>query len=137
MRLLAFGALALLAGCTTPRAAQERLALLDPALGTAATQTCSRPGPENPQRFFRPTAREVTAIESGAMRLLRDRAGDYASSISDAPPGTATPFDWPEAPSLYERQYIGYYEDGRRMIYGNFFPASTLRVRYRGRNRCP
>ena len=123
-RVFACAAIALLAGCATPYAVQERVTLLDPALGTAATQTCSRPGPENPERLFTPTPREVTAIESAAMRLLRDRADEYAASIGSAQPGTATPFDWPHDPSLYKRQYVGYYEDGRRMIYGNFYPAS-------------
>lgn len=125
MRLLACATFALLAGCTTPYAVQERVALLDPALGAAATQTCSRPGPENPARFFRPDPREVTAIESAAMRVLRDHADEYAASIDRAQSGTATPFDWPYDPSLYKRQYIGYYEDGRRMIYGNYYPAAS------------
>ena len=120
----------LAASCTSPSsnqpapATQERVTLLDPALGTAATQACSRPGPENPERFFTPSRREVTAIEGATMRALSDHSEEYAQSIGGEQAGMATPFDWPHAPSLYKRQYIGYYENGRRMIYGNFFPAS-------------
>ena len=118
--------LALLAGCVTIGSTTERVTLIDPAQGERATTTCSRAGPENPSRFFTPSAREVTAIESAAMRLLRENRADYEALLAQAAMGSddsATPFDWPDDPSLYDRQYIGYYEDGRRMIYGSYFPA--------------
>lgn len=118
---LSLAALALLAGCaTTP---VERVTLIDPSLGERATTTCSRAGPENPERFFSPSAREVTAIESAAMRLLRENRAEYDALIGSDAANGPTPFDWPEDPSLYNRHYVGYYEDGRRMIYGSYFPG--------------
>lgn len=126
MKSLAAIALApVLAGCATPYAVQERVTLIDPSFGERATTTCSRAGPENPTRFFTPEAHEVTAIESAAMRLLRDRREEYAALVEPALANNADPFAWPDDPSLYSRQYIGYYEDGRRMIYGSYFPASS------------
>jgi hypothetical protein len=112
---------AMLAACTTTTRYTERVKLIDPSAGERATQTCSRAGPENPSRFFSPSPREVTAIETAAMRLLRERADDYADLIGER--DIVDPFDWPGDPSLYQRHYIGYYEDGRRMIYGSYFPA--------------
>ena len=126
MRALALLSGIALAGCATTGDYAERVTLIDPALGERATTTCSRSGPENPTQFFTPSAREVTAIESAAMRLLRDNRAEYEALLSQASTsgeGGVTPFDWPEDPSLYDRQYIGYYEDGRRMIYGSYFPT--------------
>jgi hypothetical protein len=57
------------------------------------------------------------------MRLLRNRADEYARLLPVSDGIEPSPFDWPNDPSLYARQYIGYYEDGRRMIYGNYYPA--------------
>jgi len=126
--LITLPMLALLAACASGPNEGERVSLFDPSLGTVATTTCSRPGPENPSQFFTPSPREVTAIESAAMRLLRDNRAEYEALLSQDPTGSEnrpTPFDWPEDPSLYHRQYVGYYEDGRRMIYGSYFPASA------------
>ena len=123
--ILCLTMLALLAGCATTADYGERVTLIDPSRGERATTTCSRPGPENPTGYFTPSAREVTAIESAAMRLLRENAADYAEVIGPAGADAPTPFDWPEDPSLYDRQYVGYYEDGRRMIYGSYFPADV------------
>lgn len=118
---IAFGTT--IAGCATYPSPVERVTLIDPALGERATTTCSRAGPENPTRFFTPTPREVTAIESAAMRLLRSRADEYRALLPDSNGVEPGPFDWPNEPALYARQYIGYYENGRRMIYGNYYPA--------------
>ena len=128
MRALASLFAIALAGCTTTGGYTERVTLIDPAQGERATTTCSRAGPEDPSDYFTPSAREVTAIESAAMRLLRDNRAEYEALLSQDPTGSEnrpTPFDWPEDPSLYHRQYVGYYEDGRRMIYGSYFPASA------------
>ena len=118
---LAAFALALAACVGTPRAS-ERVALIDPAMGAALTRPCSRPGPDNAERFFVPSPGQITATEAATMRLLRERAGDYAPVLGNAG-DEATPFDWPDDPSLYHRQYVGYHQDGRAMIYGNYLPA--------------
>ncbi|MEL7683899.1 hypothetical protein AAG594_06125 [Citromicrobium bathyomarinum] len=118
---LAAFALALAACVGTPRAS-ERVALIDPAMGAALTRPCSRPGPEKPEQFFVPSPSQITATETATMRLLRERTGDYAASLGNAG-DEPTPFDWPADPALYHRQYVGYYQDGRAMIYGNYFPA--------------
>ncbi len=118
--------LALLTGCATGPGVTERVTLIDPSVGERATTTCSRAGPENPTDYFTPSAREVTAIESAAMRLLRDNRTEYEALLTPDALGSdqgATPFDWPYNPSLYDRQYVGYHENGRRMIYGSYFPA--------------
>jgi len=120
-RALLLAAIAL-TGCVSMPRASERMALIDPAMGAALTRPCSRPGPENAERFFVPTPSQITATETATMRLLGERAGEYAMSVGNAAT-EPTPFDWPNDPSLYTRQYVGYYENGRPMIYGDFIPA--------------
>ncbi|MEL7691301.1 hypothetical protein [Citromicrobium bathyomarinum] len=121
--VLAASAFVLTACVGTPRAS-ERVALIDPAMGAALTRPCSRPGPESAERFFVPSPSQITATETATMRLLRERAGDYAGSFVEAA-DEPTPFDWPVNPALYRRQYVGYYENGRPMIYGDFIPATA------------
>ena len=110
-----------LAGCATT-ADREMVTLVAPADGGELMKQCSRYSPEGASNFFEPTPREITGIESAAMRTLRDARAKKGAVLSQA--GVSpSPFDWPDDPSLYQRQYIGYVANGRRMIYGNYFPG--------------
>ena len=124
MKLPVTIAAALLATACATTAQSENVVLVSAADGARLVETCSRPGPDRVDSFFEVSPREVTAIESATMRLLREKAAEYR----DQQGGQAkfAPFDWPDNPASYTRAYVGYIVDGERMVYGDFRPASTL-----------
>ena len=111
--ILLFGA-----GCTA-NPAIENVRIVPATNGSALLRACSRAAPENASGFFAPSPAQITAVETATARTLRAAAADYTSYQDDT-----DAFAWPDDPSLYRRRYVGYVVDGRRMIYGDFKPAS-------------
>lgn len=123
-RLAAIATLALASACTAS-SARENVVLVAPSEGAQLIRQCSRSAPDTADAFFTPSPREITAIETAAMSALlaaRDDHAEFRRNMEER--GIVTPFDWPDDPSAYQRQYVGYVADGRRMIYGNYLPAS-------------
>jgi len=76
---------------------------------------CSRDAPLAVQGTWQPRAQDILAVE----RVLRQ------TLVSRPPYGDA---DWSKAPGGWRRQYIGIVRNGRRYIYGNFFPKRDDRL---------
>ena len=109
-----------LAGCTTTAGSREAVTVVIPEQGGELVRQCSRTGPEGAHSFFTPRAREITAVETATAKALRGVSSQDYISPRDS---DLLAFDWPDDPSLYNRQYVGYVRDGRRKIYGNFVPT--------------
>ena len=94
--------------------------ILPPSLGKKLLDQCSRTGPTMIKEFWQPSAKEVDELELSLGKYLeeRERAG------KPNPPIDAT----------YHRQYVGFVgkvgsiHQGERLIYGNFYPDSVLRL---------
>ena len=114
----------LLATACATTVQSENVVLVPAADGAQLIETCSRPGPEGVDSFFEVSPREVTAVESAIMRLLREKAEEYREL--QGVQAIFAPFEWPDNPASYTRAYVGYIVDGERMVYGDFRPASTL-----------
>ncbi|WP_129794070.1 hypothetical protein [Sphingosinicella sp. CPCC 101087] len=79
---------------------------------TEMLRQCSRAAPAAGEATWTPSAADISALEAALPRALaRQRRGDGQ--------------DWSGAPRGWRRQYTGLVRDGRRYIYGNFFPAHT------------
>ena len=80
----------------------------DPA--RAVFKQCSRPAPVPSQILPAPSKVELRQLEQAVERHI---SFEHAAR-RPTPPSTAP----------YARQYVAYELDGRRMIYGNYYPAS-------------
>ncbi|RJY08830.1 hypothetical protein [Aurantiacibacter aquimixticola] len=109
---IAIAATLLSACATTGDFSPERVVLMDPERGAAALATCSRASPMATGGFFTPSPAEITGLESDLATLL-------STSREDVGPAASFAID----PSSYRREYIGYEQNGARMIYGNFLPV--------------
>ncbi|BDI61396.1 hypothetical protein [Qipengyuania nanhaisediminis] len=122
---MAMGAALLIASaCTSIPERPGNVVLIAPDDGADLVRQCSRQGPDDAAAFFTPSPREITAIETATMRALREARDAHEAYIAGAK-GQVTAFSWPDDPSTYERQYVGYVSGGKRMIYGNFLPGGT------------
>ena len=104
--------------CVTTAPPRETATLMAPQRGTELLAQCSRPAPQAATEFFMPTAQEITAVETATATALRRAAEGYSGHAEN----DRLAFAWPDDPALYNRQYVGYREQGRRKIYGNFVP---------------
>lgn len=82
--------------------------ILNEGDGPAVLPQCSRPSPQ-PESFFRPSQKEIAIID----KSIRDVSKLKAKCCFG---------DKIEQPEDFTRQYIGYYNQGRRLIYVNAFP---------------
>ena len=110
LRLLFAAALAL-AACAELEAAElpPGAALLPASEARDMLRQCSRAAPEPGEDGWRPSAEHIAALESALPAAL----------AAQRPGGN---LDWSRAPQGWRRQYVGIVREGRRYIYGNFFP---------------
>jgi hypothetical protein len=73
----------------------------------AFLKPCSRRGPGDATSFWMPTEVQLDVLEKKLIAFLASHSSD-----EDVPPGAA-----------YHRQYLGFVKEGRRYIYGNFYPG--------------
>ena len=85
------------------------LFILPASAGQSLLRQCSRGTPANVSQFWNPSPEQIQKLESLLPQYLR-QGTDRNASI----PGNVE----------YHRQYIGIVVDGKRLIYGNFYPAS-------------
>ena len=122
MRIPALALALTLGACTTSQdMGRENVVLIEPDQGQMLLAQCSRPSAPNDGEFFTPSAGDITALETDLGSVLQSERSAYLK-----PGDPAGAFDWPLDPSSYVRQYVGYESNGRRMIYGNFLPGSTV-----------
>ncbi len=80
--------------------------------GLTLLKQCSRDAPANVSQFWNPSAVQIERLESLLPKYVR--AGvDPRRHV----PGNVE----------YHRQYVGIVVGGRRLIYGNFYPAAAFR----------
>jgi hypothetical protein len=104
------------AGTASPEAPQIRLSasgtfILPVDAGLSLLKQCSRDAPDRVSQFWNPSTAQIGRLE----RLLPQ----YVRAGSDPRRHVARNVE-------YHRQYVGIVVDGRRLIYGNFYPASTF-----------
>ncbi|HEX4586151.1 MAG TPA: hypothetical protein VH183_15080 [Burkholderiaceae bacterium] len=79
--------------------------------GRSLLKQCSRDTPANVSQFWNPSAQQIEKLESLLPKYVRDGANPRSSI-----PGNVE----------YHRQYVGIVVNGKRLIYGNFYPADVL-----------
>lgn len=107
-RMLVLPAL-LTAGCGCAARLPGDATILTGAAVPQMLQQCSRGAPSAGEASWQPAASHILALEAllpGALDVRR-----YSGDL-----------DWTKAPQGWRRQYVGIVRDGRRFIYGNFFP---------------
>ena len=78
--------------------------------GQSLLRQCSRGTPANVSQFWNPSPEQIRKLESLLPQYLRhgtDRNPNIPDNVE------------------YHRQYVGIVVDGKRLIYGNFYPASV------------
>ena len=78
--------------------------------GQSLLRQCSRGTPANVSQFWNPSPEQIQKLESLLPQYVRHGA-DRNPNIPDN--------------VEYHRQYVGIVVDGKRLIYGNFYPASV------------
>ncbi len=78
--------------------------------GQSLLRQCSRGTPANVSQFWNPSSEQIQKLEV----LLPD----YVRQSSDRKPNISDHME-------YHRQYVGIVVNGKRLIYGNFYPASV------------
>ena len=114
-----FAALVACAVAGAPSAAQSpeiRLSaagtfILPVGAGLTLLKQCSRDAPANVSQFWNPSAAQIERLE----RLLPTYVRGGADPRRHVPGNVE-----------YHRQYLGIVVDGRRLIYGNFYPAGAF-----------
>jgi hypothetical protein len=79
--------------------------------GRSLLKQCSRDTPANVSQFWNPSTQQIQKLESLLPKYLRDGADPRRSIPSNVE---------------YHRQYVGIVVNGKRLIYGNFYPADVL-----------
>ena len=87
--------------------------ILPPSLGAEVLKQCSRLAPTKISKFWQPSASDVEQLELALPAFLIERVKSGKEVPSKGSP--------------YHRQYVGFSENGERFIYGNFFPADTVK----------
>jgi hypothetical protein len=87
--------------------------ILPPSLGSEVLKQCSRPTPTRISKFWQPSVSDVEELELALPRFLAERE----KSGRQVPPK-----DTP-----YHRQYVGFVENGERLIYANVYPSSVTK----------
>ena len=80
--------------------------------GTMLSQ-CSRATPAPGDGTWMPGEREIAALEAALPAALRGQRHEGNERWSNAPRG-------------WQRQYVGILRNGRRLIYGNYFPRGAM-----------
>ena len=105
MRLHLSLSLTLLTTVGVSVAEEQRVFVLAPAKGASLLQQCSRTAPQGVDAFWRPSAEDISELETLLEPFLR-----------------ANPTGRPLLPlQQYHRQYVGFTKGGKRYIYGNFY----------------
>jgi hypothetical protein len=103
------------AGATVAQPAPMALPLggrfiLSPNAGQSLLRQCSRSSPANVSQFWNPSVEQIQRLERALPGYLRSSEGRK--------PVIATTVE-------YHRQYVGIVVNGKRLIYGNFYPTSV------------
>jgi hypothetical protein len=117
--LLLLTALAL-ASCRAGAQEQATILPTDAAVlpGSAAGQMlhqCSRAVPEPGEAAWQPEVGDIAALEQALPAALHGRPEAKG-------PLYPADRDWARVPLGWQRQYVGLVRDGRRYVYGNYFP---------------
>lgn len=120
--------LSFLASCIPARKQTDSIALIDPSEGSSLIRPCSRRGPENADAFFLPKLSDVARLEHAAKETLSSYREEHSSLLAQS--GVAeslSPIVWLEDDQAYQRQFVGYIKEERRMIYGSYHPLQPDR----------
>ena len=130
--LIAFPFLFLVASCSPERVAeieevepQPGYRIIPARWGELALAQCSRVSPPFDGPFWSDSSGDVAAFEQRLEQALSDPPADLVKSEKqDRANGVAIPqpTDFVSSREKLGREYIGYTVNGRRMIYGNFYP---------------
>jgi len=78
--------------------------------GQSLLRQCSRETPDNVSQFWNPSFEQIKKLEGLLPKYVRDGAA-RKPTVRDG--------------VEYHRQYVGIVVRGKRLIYGNFYPASV------------
>jgi hypothetical protein len=98
-----------LGGSTHAAQLPHDAAVLPGRMVSAILHQCSRNAPTAGESTWQPGADDVLTLERALPTAL----------VAQAAKGDP---DWSKAPTGWRRQYVGIVLNGRRLIYGNFFP---------------
>lgn len=120
-RFLALTTCAFVAGCAPPATWRDLdITILSPSVGARALHVCSREPATPATGFWRPNLKDIETLETILPAAVA--ADPYAGPILTTRP-----------PKGWRRQYIGLERQGRRTIYGNFFPRNQAAGDWRRR----
>jgi hypothetical protein len=80
---------------------------------------CSRQAPAPGEAAWTPASGDIARLEAALAGAIQARPEIRRSHFPGDP-------DWTRVPQGWRRQYVGIVRDGRRFIYGNFFPRSNM-----------
>jgi hypothetical protein len=87
--------------------AGELFVILNPSQGTALLRQCSRSAPQHVSSFWSPESSQIQALETALPIFLSSHpTGKRLRPLAE-----------------FKRQYVGFIQDGKKYIYGNFYPA--------------
>lgn len=84
--------------------------ILPLSAGQSLLRQCSRSSPSNVSEFWSPSLEQIGKLEQALPAYLRFSEGRKPVIAATA---------------QYHRQYVGIVVNGRRLIYGNFYPTSV------------
>lgn len=95
-----------------PDAKARSWRILPPSAVTAMLDQCSRSVPQAGEDSWQPAPADIERLEA----LL-------PSALASSPALAARSTDFSQLLTRWGRQYVGIVRDGRRFVYGNFFPV--------------
>ncbi len=98
---------------TVPAALPPHAVVLPAEAVQPMLRQCSRATPSPGESAWQPEAMDIVGFEAALPAALAERRR------------TAETPDWANDRNGWRRQYVGYVRDGRRFIYGNFYPRGV------------
>ncbi|MCL2310823.1 MAG: hypothetical protein FWC42_11275 [Proteobacteria bacterium] len=93
-------------------AAEPLFIILEPGQGSALLKQCSRPTPQNVSGFWRPELSQIQELEAALPAFINgDPQGKLLRPLTE-----------------FKRQYIGFIQDGKKYIYGNFYLSGSRKT---------
>jgi len=108
-----FALVTMLAGCKNAQLQPVQISRWSVVLPTSEIgnmlHQCSRDTPQKGEGGWQPNANNIAELEARLPDVLREQKENYD-------------LDWSRVLSLEKRQYVGVVRNGKRYVYGNFFP---------------
>ncbi len=116
MRTFMLSLVLLIAACSPAGAALPAEATILPgSMARSLLGQCSRSTPPLGESAWQPGEAEILALEAALPAALRAQSPRSGGA------------DLARAPHGWRRQYVGIVRDGRRFVYGSFFPTDSSR----------